>query len=412
MSKFSISCAIFSGLFLTQGFAEDAFTNQINSFTPKEIDLSVSTENTPMENIAPVKVQRTSPAVKASFAPFTGKVVADKVRMRLQPELDSYVIRELHTNELVSVIDQEGDFYCISPSEEVKAYIFRSFVLDDVVEGNRVNVRLAPDLEAPIIGHHNSGDRVQGKVCAANKKWLEINPPMGTRFYIAKEYIKFAGSPDLKGKMKEREEAVHQLLEAATLYTKSELEKSFDEVDFDKIKQGLLGIIEDYADFPKQVKEAKDLLARSQENYLQKRIAYLEEKATFAAATPLENKSSPVNGKTTVERVTSALMMWEPIEKALYATWAQLHPQKDLTDYYEEQKLAAVTISGVVEAFTSAVKNKPGDFVIKNKNLPVAYVYSTTVNLKDYVGKKVTLIGSPRSNHNFAFPAYYIHSVE
>lgn len=427
MSKFAISCAMFTGLILTQGFAEnDPFINQqLDSFTPKEIDLSVSTENAtpiqapkeidlhaPAEHTTPTKVLRTSPVVKAAFAPFTGKVVADKVRLRLQPELDSYVIRELHTNDLVSVIDQEGDFYCISPSEETKAYIFRSFVLDDVVEGNRVNVRLAPDLEAPIIGHHNSGDRVQGKVCASNKKWLEIQPPAGTRFYVAKEYIKFAGSPDLKGKMKQREEAVHQLLEAASLYTKTELEKPFDELDFDKVKQGLLAIIDEYADFPKQVKEAKDILARSQESYLQKRIAYLEEKAAFASPTTQEHTPSPVSSKSMVEQVSSALNMWESIEKALYATWAQVHPQKDLTDYYEEQKLVAVTISGVVEAFTSSVKNKPGDFVIKNKNLPVAYVYSTKVNLKDYVGKKVTLIGSPRSNHNFAFPAYYIHAVE
>jgi hypothetical protein len=65
-----------------------------------------------------------------------------------------------------------------------------------------------------------------------------------------------------------------------------------------------------------------------------------------------------------------------------------------------------------VEAYASPVKNKPGDFIIRDKDLPVAYVYSTQVNLQNLVGKKVTMIGIPRSSNNFAFPTFFIISVE
>lgn len=393
MSKsFSLATTLLSALVLSQGFAEES------SFKPKDVEFT-----SPL----PKKEIRKSPVVKASFSPFTGKVSANKVRMRLQPDLDGYIVRELNQNEIISVVAQEGDFYCIQPPEAIKAFIFRSFILDGVVEGNRVNVRLAPDLEAPIIGHHNSGDQVTGKISSYNKKWLEIAPPSNTHFYVSKEFIDFAGGPDLKAKIDKRKEVVARLLENATEYASAEMEKPFEEIDFEHIKQGFLTVIGDYADFPKQVKHAKESLVAVQENYLDKRIAYLENKASLTSAHPIYPNAEKAPILTSIP-----LQMWEPIEKALYLSWAEVNEQNDIDTFYDQQKVAGVAVSGVLEAFTSSVKNKPGDFIIKNKNLPVAYVYSTNVHLDEFVGKKVTLIGSPRPNNNFAFPAYYVHSVE
>jgi hypothetical protein len=34
------------------------------------------------------------------------------------------------------------------------------------------------------------------------------------------------------------------------------------------------------------------------------------------------------------------------------------------------------------------------------------------LNLQDFVGKKVTLVGTKRENNNFAFPAYFVLAVE
>ncbi len=386
MAKFFVLAS--SLLLFTCGFADDPLT-------PKEIQLSTQSEK---------KVQRKSPTVKAAFSPFTGKVSGDKVRMRLQPDLDAFIVREVGKNEMLSIVDQEGEYYCVEPPEVIKAYIFRSFILDGVVEGNRVNVRLEPDLEAPVVGHLNSGDRINGQISSKNRKWLEIAPPANTRFYVAKEFIEYAGGPELKGKIAERKETAEQLSEAATLFAKSEMEKVFEEIDFEKIKQGFLTIIHDYTDFPKKAENAKEALTDAQEQYLQKRIAYLEEKAALA------NQYAPI------QEPNAALALqtqtWSSIEEGLYASWTQSHDQKNIDEFYEEQKLVATSVSGVLEVFTSPVKNKPGDFILKNKNLPAAYIYSTKIDLQDYVGKQVTLIGSPRENNSFAFPAYFIHEIE
>lgn len=375
-------------IIFTLGHADDPLT-------PKEIEL-----NAPLEK----KVQRKSPTVKAAFSPFTGKVVGDKVRMRLQPDFDGYIVRELTRAEMVSVIAQEGDYYCVEPPESFKAYIFRSFVLDGVVEGNRVNVRLEPDLEAPVVGHLNSGDRVEGKISEQNRKWLEINPPTSSRFYVSKEFIEYAGGPELKAKIAERKETVEQLLEGANLFAKAEMENSFEEIDFEKIKEGYLSIIHDYTDFPQKAELAKSALHSLQDQYLEKRIAYLEEKASLA--------SSYTPKKSAKKQAAQSQHSWRAIEDGLFASWSKTHDQKDQTSFYEDQKNLASTVSGVLEVFKSPVKNKPGDYVLKNKNLPVAYVYSTQIDLEDYVGKEVVLLGSPRENYSFAFPAFFIHEVE
>ncbi|NGX39258.1 MAG: hypothetical protein KR126chlam1_00581 [Chlamydiae bacterium] len=371
-------------------------------------DSPLSSKEVPLNSLAEKKPVRKSPIVKTAFAPFTGKVVANKVRVRLHPDLDSFIIRELGSNEYLSIVDQEEGFYSITPPSSIKAYVFRSFVLDGIVEGNRVNVRLSPDLEAPIIGHLNSGDRVNGHISLINKKWLEIDTPQNTQFYVAKEFLEFAGGPELKAKMDRRKDSVSEILQAATLHSQSEMEKEFEEIDFEMVKNGFLTIINEYSDFPKQAGQAKETLAAVQEIYLQKRIAYLEEKAALVS-TP-DQKALLQNSP--AKLASGLLHMWENVEQGLYASWAELNDNREMETFYEEQKLVGVAVAGVLEAYNSPVRNKPGDFIIKDKNLPVAYVYSTCVDLGEYVGKKVKMVGSPRSNNSFAFPAYYIHTVE
>jgi len=397
LSKFVLSAASCVTLALSYGFADE------EAFTPKEIQLSAPA----VEKKAP----RKSPTVKEAFSPFTGKITGSHVRMRLHPDLDASVVKELSKDQLVLVTAQEGSFYEVQAPEPIKAFIFRSFVLDGIVEGNRVNVRLAPDLEAPIIGHHNTGDRVGGVVSARDKKWLEIDPPSSSHFYVAKELIDKVGGPELKAEIDQRKETVAQLLQGVTNLAKEQMELPFEEIDFDRIKSGFVTIINEYSEFSKEAKDAKRLFANVQEQYLDKRLNYLEGKTALASGeTAIAQSSDEVSSEQT--RLPSSISMWDQVEQGLFVAWSQANDQKALDEFYEEQRIAAVPLSGTLVAYTAPVNNKPGDYIIKRNNLPVAYIYSTQVDLDEFVGKKVTVIGSPRSNHNFAFPAYFVHEIE
>lgn len=366
---------------------------------------SVAPVQAPEIAVAPAPTKVVEP--ERAVSPFTGKVKGKKVRLRLKADMDSHVIRELEKSELLSVVGEKGDFWAVQAPVGMKAFVFRSFVLDHVVEGNRVNVRLEPSTEAPVIGHLNMGDKVQDSVCAANNKWLEIAVPATTKFYIAKEYLENVGGPEVKVQAEKRRMTAEQLLEAAALLGKTELRKAYDEMDIDRVTHSYKTIINDYTDFPEYVEKAKEQLAGLQESYVQKRLAQPSNKQN-SKAVEQEAKAHLA----ALRQITDRMRMWEPVEEAMFLSWAHLNEEKTLEQFYEEQKLAAVPVSGILEAYTSPAKNKPGDFILKDKDLPVAYVYSTKVNLQSLVGKKVTLLGSPRANNNFAFPAFFVLDVE
>ncbi len=346
--------------------------------------------------------------IEKPFSPFTGKIKGRKVRLRASADLEARVVKELSRQDLLVVVGEKGDFYAVEPPAGSKAYVFRSFILDGIVEGNRVNVRLEPSLDAPVIGHLNSGDRIDGTLSSLNNKWFEIAPPHGTRFYVAKEYIDSIGGPEVKAKLDKRRMSAEQLLDAATLLTAAEMKKSYREMDIDRIQHNYQTVLSDFSEFSDLCDKAKQGLTALQEEYTQRKIAFLEEKAEINIASTGHESTSAHD----MMNPTDRMKMWEPLEESLYLAWSSRNEDRSLDEYYDSQRQEGMVITGIVEPYVAPVKMKPGDYVIKDKDLTKAYLYSTQINLQDYVGKKVSVMVTPRSNNNFAFPAYFVLSVE
>lgn len=362
------------------------------------------------------------------FHAFTGKITGNKVRLRCGSDLDSHIIKQLNKNELVLVAKDADDFWGVKPPSKIKAYVFRSYILDNTVEANRVNLRLAPNVDAPIIGQLHAGDKIQGSVCSDDHKWLEIAPPDNVYFYIAKEYVTYAGTEEYFAKMQIKKDEVEKLINSAYFLTQAECKKPFDEMHPQEAVDQFDAIIKGYSDFPEFVQQAKEGLALLQDNYLQKKIAYLEAKANISQnerddllsaiekATHSEANSDikPLLAlkKSSNKDLSNKMKFYEPVEESLYLTWTTFHPEKKIDDFYKEQEINAVTITGIVESYNNSIKNKPGNFIVKSDDRSIAYLYSTKVDLEKYVGQKVQLKVSPRPNNNFAFPAYFVNSVQ
>jgi len=394
MSKFLFSVPIFLSVCI---YGDEPLEKGISE------ECAASVKVVPMVQSTPASYT----LAEAHFPPFTGRIRANKVRMRVQPDMESRVIQELSSNQLVMVVGEKGDFYAVEPPAGTKAYIFRSFVLDGVVEGERVNVRLEPSLDSPVIGHLNTGDRIRGKISLLNNKWYEIFPPAGSHFFIAKEYVDSIGGPEVKLKMDKRRLEAMQTLDMALLLTQSEMQKPFREIDLIGIKGCYQTLFKEYADFPELCIRGKESFSAFQEEYLQKKIAYLEQKngETLSSTIPLICEEE-------VMIASDRMKVWEPVEEALYLSWAYRNEERSLEEFYQDERGRAITITGILEAYSDPVKKKPGDFLLKNKNVPIAYLYSTLVNLKELIDREVSLEVVGRENNNFAFPAYFVLSVE
>jgi uncharacterized protein YgiM (DUF1202 family) len=392
------------------------------------------------------------------YEPFTGKICRNKVRLRLQPNVESDIVRELTRHEMLLIVGEQNGFYAVQAPANIKAYVFRTFILDSAVEGRRVNVRLKPDTESPVIAQLNAGDKVKGAVCASNGKWMEIEPPSAVKFYVAKEFVERAGDAEYITKVeKQREEAIRQL-STLSLMSQSELRKPFDEANVDGIVASLDKLIGNYGECAMEVERAKALRSLIKEAYTQKRISHLEAKAhtqdrslsqkNAELATQIETYQAKLveleqklNGQSTVAAdesaktgteipaegkivmnvtprlhlVTDKMSIWEPVEQAYFDQWmggqsngASWH------EFYAEQSEHAVPLKGIVEAYNKPIKNKPGDYMLvdQQNKLPIAFLYSTKLNLQELIGQQVTVIGVPRPNNNFAYPAFYALSAD
>lgn len=176
---------------------------------------------------------------------------------------------------------------------------------------------------------------------------------------------------------------------------------------------------------PVQTEKAKALLSQIQEKYLEKKIAFLESKSTeqvvadlafsnFTTA-PVEIVQLPVEPDTNLASLADVQRtIWAPAEQTLYAAWLKNHSGKTVDDFYADQQQTAVTLKGTIEPYNSAVKNKPGDYLVINKEtrIPIAYLYSTLINLQEKIGQEIEVQAVARSNNNFAYPAYFAISAE
>lgn len=376
---------------------------------------------------APQPPAAPKPQVAKAFKPFTGKVTANKVRMRVKADLDSPIVRQFAKNDLLLIVAEEGDFYAVEPPKDSKAYVFRSYVLDDVVEASKVNVRLEPSPDASIIGQLESGMKVQSQICATNHKWLEIPMPKSTRFYVSKEFVVSAGGPEYIATMEKRKQQVEELFNSACTLAENEVKKSYEEMSIFQASDQFQAIIRGYADFPEMALQSKEALAHLKEAYLNKKIAYLEERAELSP-TAKEELIAKHNEETKDYFTTETNAnfwakkksknqvpenrLWDALEESLYLSWTAFHSGKKIDDFYNEQKANCVAISGILEAYTNPIKDKPGNYILRGDSGPIAYVYSTQVDLDKFVDQAVTMTVAPRPNNHFAFPAYFVLSVE
>jgi len=373
----------------------------------------------------------------APFTPFTGKVTKNKVRLRAQPNLDSPVVKELSQNDMLIISGEADDFFAVQPPNGLKAFVFRTYVLDNVIEASRVNVRLQPDTEAPIIAQLKAGDRIEGNISSVNSKWLEISPPSTARFYVSKDYIEKIGDASMMGILEKKRDEINILLNATYLASQTEMQKSFPEINLDQVYLNLNKLINEHKGYPEQAARAKELLSSTQDAYLQKKISYLEAKTKIVQEdwqqknqqlneqmksqqqkmSHLEQQLNRPNGSApfiAYNGMSNKMAAWVPVEKSIFEEWSRNNDDRSEEEFYQEQSQSTVALRGTIEPYNRVIKNKPGDYVLVNQSnhLPIAYLYSTKVNLQDHVGHVVTIQGAQRNNNNFAFPAYFVLSIE
>jgi len=362
--------------------------------------------------------EKTKPTLVSFKQPFTGKVTGSRVRLRLQPSLNSLVIREFSPSDLLQVVGEIDDFYAVLPDSSDKGYIFRTYVLDGVVEGSNVNLRFKPDMTSPIILQLQQGDKVQGQLSAENPKWLEVSLPPSVQFYVAKEFVSKEGPISLFQERMRQKGLFSAQLKNLEEATQTELNKPFPEINLSYTKKQLEVLIDKtQKSQPELAARATDILRKMQEKYLQLSVQKKEELIAQAPDEPKE-PAIPIPLTPTVTPVsftkepTISFFLKEQ-EKALVQKKIEANEASSQSDLYGKEKKYASLLKGKLVPFERQLKIKPGDFILIDPvtKVPMAYLYSTTVDLIPYEGMNVFLEVAERPNYNFALPAFFVHEI-
>lgn len=378
-------------------------------------------------------------ATSAAFTPFTGEIKGNRVRLRVAPHTDSSVIRELSKGDLVAVIGEKKDYYVVSVMDGMKGYVFRTFILDNTIEGEQVNVRSEPSTSAPILSRLSRGTQVSLTQNQTPGKWLEIELPSQCVLYVAKNFVTNKGPVEIYKQQEQQKKLALNLLEQAQDFAKVELQKDIDEIDLEAIYKKInLLQDEEFKHVPNLTQRIHKTLEEVQDAYLTKSMEHAQKAPAPSKPVAQETTSSQTTitkaheatapktmgsllsrhiRKQIAVKTSPSLKGRETLENSLFKIWVSMQPQGKtgnltLDDFYKDEQKKQLVLTGEIEPYAHVVKNNPGDFLLKNGEATVAFLYSTKIDLSQWVGKKISITCLPRPNNCFAFPAYYVTHIK
>jgi hypothetical protein len=348
------------------------------------------------------------------FKAFTGKISGNRVRLRLAPNLEGTILKELHMGSLCVVTGEVDDFYAVKPESSIKGYVFRSYVLDGIVEATTLNVRLEPDTGSLILTQLQRGDQVQGTICAGSPKWLSIELPKDVRFYVAKNYVSNLGDESLYSTIQTRRMQVSAHLSTIEASIKQELAKPFSQIKLLPHVNELKVIIAQNEDLPDLVEYAQTLVRTLQEQYLllSQNNSGATSDSSISEQVALSDVSTDISNPKASPRILSFVL--EQQENGLIDEAIKSGRCVNREAFYNQDQKQSEELVGQLVPYERPVKNRPGDFILVHAKtkVPVAYLYSNKVDLNAYVGQTVRLLVTSRPNHHFALPAYFVQDLQ
>ncbi len=368
----------------------------------------------PLPEKVALPVEQPAKPVQKKIEPFTGKITGTKVRLRLQPSLDGLILKELSQGDLLIVTGQTDDFYAVMPEKSLKGYVYRAYVLDNVVEANNVNLRMDADTQSPIITQLSQGCKVSGALYPKNNKWLVVDLPEDVRFYVSKDYVTKAGDVGYFRRIEAKRDRVKTRFAELQGEVAAELKKPFPDICLAGPVNELKKLADQAKDLPEYSEKAQSLVKSAQEQYLQLSQNYqTTHKALLETKSP-EVALADIPQQNQVPSHTSISFSLEQQEAKLLAQAMEAGNAPTKEAFYAVELRNSDELYGQLIPYSRAVKNKPGDFILVNEKTkaPLCYIYSNRIDLGSYTGQTVKLIAAKRPNNDFALPAYFALEVK
>lgn len=155
--------------------------------------------------------------------PSWGALTANNVRVRSGRDLAFREMCTLPVGHIVRVLEasEDGEWYRLVPPPEGDVYIFAEFVREQdgrgTVTGNRVNVRVRPDLTGEVVDQldEDATVTIKEKVDGEDGEWYKIEPPDTARAWISARHVDLMTDEELAEFREKKAEEARQAAERA-----------------------------------------------------------------------------------------------------------------------------------------------------------------------------------------------------
>jgi len=128
------------------------------------------------------------------FFPFVGEVTAQKANIRTGQSQNFEVAFQISQGDELVVLERNFSWLKVRLPKSAKSYVSSKYIQrlgDDIggVTGDRVNIRIGPDVNKSVIGQVVSGEEV--RIIEVLEDWYGIEPTDNTYGWISEDLIAF-----------------------------------------------------------------------------------------------------------------------------------------------------------------------------------------------------------------------------
>lgn len=115
------------------------------------------------------------------------RVARTNVNLRAKPMLIVEVAGQVQAGAILNVKSSREDWIEVEVPHEIGVWVSRSYVKDDKITGNNVNIRAGPGMNFSVIGQLNEGESVE--IMESYGDWLKIAPKPQCSLWVHRSLV-------------------------------------------------------------------------------------------------------------------------------------------------------------------------------------------------------------------------------
>lgn len=117
------------------------------------------------------------------------KVIGDRVNVRIRPDINSEIVTQLSSGEEVIVLEKNEEWTNIRAPIHSKCWVHTECVEGTRIKSESVNMRCGPGLAFPVLTKLKKGTPLN--IIEVFGDWVRIEPPVGFGVWVSSKYLEY-----------------------------------------------------------------------------------------------------------------------------------------------------------------------------------------------------------------------------